>query len=163
MGVEGVPHGQDDVETEEKVEGEGDVLEELQKVEVRRAKIAHGCSLVHSVECGDLEQVVELEVADDLGDAHLRDHSLPRDNTLTDAHVVDQLVWVRHELLVISHHKGDRACNAHRYQAEEARQGYLLELVLTPVIRFHFLTGLWLVDILKGILGFQEHGAARVI
>ena len=38
MRVEGVPHGQDDIETEEKVEGEGDVLEELQDVEVGGAE-----------------------------------------------------------------------------------------------------------------------------
>ena len=62
--------------------------------------------------------MIELKVADDLGNAHLGEHGLPSDDALTDAHVVDKLVWVGHELLVIAHHERDRTGNNHGYQTE---------------------------------------------
>ena len=40
MRIEWVSHGEDDIKAEEEVEGEGDVLEELQDVEVGGAEHA---------------------------------------------------------------------------------------------------------------------------
>jgi len=48
--VEGVPHGEHDVEAEEEVQGERDVLKELQDIEVGCAEDADRVSLVKLIE-----------------------------------------------------------------------------------------------------------------
>ena len=51
-----------------------------------------------------MKEAVKVEVADELCDLHLRDHGLPGDDAFAQAHVVDKLVRVRHELFVVAHH-----------------------------------------------------------
>lgn len=40
----------------------------------------------------------------------MTNHGLIRDNAFTQAHIVDELVWVSHELFVVTHHLGNGTC-----------------------------------------------------
>ena len=53
------------------------------------------------------EELVQLEIANHLSDVHLRDHGLPSDDALSQAHVEDELIGVSHELWIVLHHDGN--------------------------------------------------------
>ena len=65
-----------------------------------------------------LEELVQLEVADDSLGAQMGNHGLPSDDALANAHVVDELIWMSHQLRVPLHHDCHTAREDHRNDGE---------------------------------------------